>query len=133
MDWRAGKMPTTLVRSLVSLFSRSWGLLDQICRPFALGEPGEGQDLGAGLVQVFSGGVEAQVGEVADHAAVLSADGFGVGLGEDGSDHDGPSSLLWLVGPWSVGCAGSGCGTAATTPAGEWLLLRLVGRGGRLR
>ncbi len=29
-DPRVGKMPTTLVRLLISLFNRSWGLLDQI-------------------------------------------------------------------------------------------------------
>jgi len=30
-----GKMPTTSVRRLISLFSRSSGLLDQICRQWA--------------------------------------------------------------------------------------------------
>jgi len=29
---RSGKMPTTSVRRRISLFNRSWGLLDQICR-----------------------------------------------------------------------------------------------------
>ena len=33
-----GKMPTTSVRRLISLFSRSSGLLDQICRQFATGK-----------------------------------------------------------------------------------------------
>jgi hypothetical protein len=34
---RSGKMPTTSVRRRISRFSRSWGLLDQICRQAALG------------------------------------------------------------------------------------------------
>ena len=45
-------MPTTSVRRRISRLSRSWGLLDQICRQMALGNAGEGQDVGAGGVQV---------------------------------------------------------------------------------
>ena len=33
-----GKMPTTSVRRLISLFSRSSGLFDQICRQCATGK-----------------------------------------------------------------------------------------------
>ena len=39
------------------LLSRSWGLLDQICRQFALENPGEREHSGAGLAEVVSGGV----------------------------------------------------------------------------
>ena len=34
---RSGKMPTTSVRRRISRLSRSWGLLDQICRHAAFG------------------------------------------------------------------------------------------------
>lgn len=39
MEGRVGKIPTTLVRLRISLFNRSWGLLDQIWRQWALGNP----------------------------------------------------------------------------------------------
>jgi hypothetical protein len=39
MEARLGKMPTTLVRRLISRFKRSWGLLDHICRHMALESP----------------------------------------------------------------------------------------------
>ena len=38
-DPLVGKIPTTLVRRRISLFNRSWGLLDQICFQCALGNP----------------------------------------------------------------------------------------------
>jgi hypothetical protein len=38
MASRPGKMPTTSVRRRTSLFSRSWGLLDQICRQTSRGK-----------------------------------------------------------------------------------------------
>ena len=38
MASREGKMPTTSVRRRISLFSRSWGLLDQIWRQISRGK-----------------------------------------------------------------------------------------------
>ena len=53
------------------LFNRSWGLLDQICRQWALGEPGEDQDLCCGTVEVHRRVEETDIVAVVCDAAVL--------------------------------------------------------------
>ena len=66
-----GKIPTTLVRRPISLLSRSWGLLDQIWRQFALGNPVKAKISAPSPVDVVSGRVHSEIGEVVDHTAVL--------------------------------------------------------------
>ena len=71
IDARAGKIPTTLVRRRISVLTRSWGLLDQTCRQFALGNPAKAKYLGAGLVEVVSCRVATKVSQVVYHTPVL--------------------------------------------------------------
>ena len=101
--------------------------------PVRFGGPGEGEYLGAGLGRGDQ--LRVSIPRPARWSTTLrccAEVGFWVGLGEDGADPDGPSSPPPPLGPWSTGCAGSGCGTAATTRRGGWLLLRRGGRRGRL-
>ena len=97
MASRPGKMPTTSVRRRISLFSRSWGLLVQICRQTSRGKAvkarmssrawsrcGRGRELGL---------------ERGDDLAVLGPDRGGVGLLEDGADQRGYPRLGGLGHP----------------------------------
>ena len=79
---RSGKMPTTSVRRRISLLSRSSGLFYQIWRQCSLGKRGEGEQVGAGLVEQLGGGGEALL-ELVHDARVLLVDRVGVGLVED--------------------------------------------------
>jgi hypothetical protein len=83
-----GKIPTTLVRRLISLFTRSSGLVDQIFFQWAWGEGGEGADVGRCVSEHLL-----DCGEL---AAELAGDGVelvchrgGVWLGEHGADGGG--------------------------------------------
>ena len=71
-------MPTTSVRRRISLFSRSWGLFDQIWGQSSRGNAGERQQVIAGGVEVFGGGRELLVQRV-DDPVELGVDLGGVG------------------------------------------------------
>ncbi len=83
----SGKMPTTLVRRLISLLSRSSGLVEADLAPVRCREGGEGEDVGLGLVEDAS----ARLGNcVVEDRATTSCSWcghvLGVGLGEDRAD-----------------------------------------------
>ena len=91
---RWGRCPTTRARRLISLLTRSSGLVDQIFDQWP-GEGGEGEHLGLGVVHQ-----RADLGErggelVADLSQVAATVG-GVGLGEDGAEHRGDHVLVGL-------------------------------------
>jgi hypothetical protein len=88
-------MPTTSVRRRISLFSRSCGLLLQICPPDLARVGGEGQQVGAGRLEVL-GRVAVRGLEGVDDAVVLGGDGVGVGLVKDGADLGGHVRLRRL-------------------------------------
>jgi hypothetical protein len=84
MASRPGKMPTTSVRLLISLFSRSW-VVGPDLPPDLAGEGGEREDVLAGVVQVRGSSRELRLKSGHD-LGVLGADRRGVGLLEDGAD-----------------------------------------------
>ncbi len=95
-----GKTPTTSVRRLISLFSRSSGLVDQIFFQWPIGkllpvadrEGGEGEQVVLGLPQ-HRLDLQKLTAEHAGDDVELGAHVLGVGLGEDrpdgGGDHLG--------------------------------------------
>ena len=83
-----GKIPTTRLRRLISLLTRSSGLVDQILRQWAFGKRGEREDLGLRLVHQRTDLGERGGELVADFVPGV-ADGLGVGLGEDRAEHRG--------------------------------------------
>ena len=83
-----GKIPTTRLRRLISLLTRSSGLVDQILRQWALGEGGEREDLGLRVVHQRPDLGE-RAGELVADLVPGLADGLGVGLGEDRAEHRG--------------------------------------------
>ena len=80
-----GKTPTTSVRRLISLFSRSSGLVDQIFFQWPSGKPAKAVMSSAGLVEHRLHLRELAAEHVGDDLQ-LPADGCGRGLGEDGPD-----------------------------------------------
>ena len=99
-----GKMPTTLVRRLISAFTRSSGFVDQIFGPVRDREGGEGEEV---LV-----GVDEHVGDVGElelerggDLVELVGDVVPVGLGEDRADRRGDHLGLGLAAPWPARCA----------------------------
>jgi hypothetical protein len=87
MAARSGKMPTTSVRRLISLFKRSCGLVLQIWRQSSLAEVPEGQQVTTGLLEVVSSLGQLPSQRV-NHSLELSLHLGGVGLVEDGA-HQG--------------------------------------------
>ncbi len=84
-----GAAPDLLVEPLLGVVGPDLGLV-------GFWEPGEGQDLGSGQVEVLGGGVEADLVEMVDDAAMLGPYLVGVGLGEDGAHHGGGHRLRRL-------------------------------------
>ena len=88
-----GKMPTTRARRLISLLSRSSGLVDQILDQWARGNAGR-RGLGFGVVH--------QRDDLGNRSPSWSrtgpggGDGVGIGLGEDGAEHGGDHVLVAL-------------------------------------
>jgi hypothetical protein len=80
-----GKMPTTSVRRLISPFSRSIGLVEQILAQCSLGEVHEGENVDLGLIE--QGGEFRQTAAqlIGDVAPLFAGGGRGV-LGESGGD-----------------------------------------------
>jgi len=95
-----GKIPTTLVRRRIFLVESFLGIVGPDLPPVRLGEPGEGEYLGAGSVEMTSCRVHPDASEVIDHSPVLRPDRLRVGLGEDSSDHGGHHRLR---GAWDLG------------------------------
>jgi len=93
---RSGKIPTTSVRRRISRLRRSLGLLDPDLAPDLFGEGGEGEDVGAGGVEVVE-----HRGQRGDELAVeelveLGVDRDRVGLVVDAVQHRfhaGPGGL----------------------------------------
>lgn len=73
------------MRRRISLFSRSWGQLNQICRQISRGEAAKASSSCRGGVEVF-GRVREALGERGHDAVELGDHGVGVGLVEDGAD-----------------------------------------------
>ena len=93
-----GKMPTTLVRRLISPLRRSIGLVECSRRAVFLGEGHVGQHVGLGLVHEV--GQLGRLGaELIGHLAPLGRGGLGVLLGKGGGDegrHHAPAGLTGM-------------------------------------
>jgi hypothetical protein len=86
-----GKMPTTRLRRLISLLTRSSGFVDQILRQWAFGNPVNARTLrwrGLRVVHQWSDLGKALDELVAD-LVPCRVDGVGVGLGEDRAEDRG--------------------------------------------
>ena len=84
MAWRLGKIPTTSVRRRISRFSRLVGVVGPDLAPDLLGERGEGEHVGAGVLEVLGDGGEL-VGQGVEDPVELGVDRVGVGLVIDAS------------------------------------------------
>ena len=91
MASRPGKMPTTSVRRRTSLFSRSRGLLLQVCRQTSRGNAVNAR-MSSRVIEVCGRGRELGL-ERGDDLGVLGADRGRVGLLEDGADQGGDPRL----------------------------------------
>ena len=83
---RFGKMPTTLVRRRISLFSRSWRVVRPDLPPVRHWESGGGQYLWRRLRQQL-GRLREALGQLLHHACVLRPHLLGRGLLVDGAHH----------------------------------------------
>jgi hypothetical protein len=79
-------MPTTSVRRRISLFSRSFGLLDQILSPDLFREAAEGEHVGAGGVEVLGDGGQL-LSDGVEQFVELGGHGRGIGLVIDRVQH----------------------------------------------
>ena len=89
---RLGKIPTTSVRRRISLFRRSWGLLEPHLLPVSHREGGEGQGVRSSLGQ-YRGGLGEPVSELIDHPVDLGVHLLGGRLLVDGAYHGGHPRL----------------------------------------
>jgi hypothetical protein len=80
------------VRRRISLFSRSCRSVDQDLAPDLAGERRRGQQIDAGVVEVFGGGRELGL-DRGDNPVELGPDGVAVGLVEDRADQGGDPRL----------------------------------------
>jgi hypothetical protein len=101
---RVGKIPTTAVRRLISLLSRSWGLVLRIWRRWASGEREVDEQIGLRLEEQAGDGRKADR-EPVGHPAQLLGRGMLVGLLEDAPDRRGDHAcgtardeILWRCG-----------------------------------
>ena len=90
-----GKTPTTSVRRLTSLLSRSSGLVDQIFFQWLTGKPVNARRALLGLAQHLLGLGELLAEHGGDDVELL-VDLLGVGLGEDGANRGRDHLLVSL-------------------------------------
>src|SRR5829696_9779890 len=88
-----GKMPTTRARRLISLLTRSSGLVDHTLGQWLRGKAGE--HFGFGLIHQWPDLGEG-CGELVADAVPGVGDGAGVGLGEDRPEYGGDHVLVGL-------------------------------------